>query len=66
MKDEGKLAASVPSAGAFNDEQDIRRVLSELRKKLRGLGQPGQILADALPERGRFSLDVPGPLIFIG
>ena len=66
MKDEGKLAASVPTAGAFHDEQDIRRVLSELRKKLRGLGQPGQILADALPERGRFSLDVPGPLIFIG
>jgi CRISPR-associated protein (TIGR02584 family) len=61
----GRLRAGTPSAAGFHDEQDIRRVLSDLRKKLKSLGPAGLILADALPERGRFSLDVPGPLISI-
>lgn len=66
LKRNGSLPANVPDAADFQDDQDVRRTLSDLRRKLRNLGQAGQILADALPARGRFSLDVPGPLIFVG
>jgi CRISPR-associated protein (TIGR02584 family) len=52
-------------AMVFEEEQDIRRVLSDLRKKLRSLGHPGAVLADSLPVRGRFSLDLPGELIHL-
>ena len=62
---EGRLKSGTPPAACFGDEQDIRRVLSDLRKKLKALGPLGMILADALPERGRFSLDVPGELIHV-
>jgi CRISPR-associated protein (TIGR02584 family) len=41
------------------DEQDIRRALSSLRKRLRDCGADGTRLADLLPERGRFTLDLP-------
>lgn len=61
--DDGRLKSGTPPAAVFSEEQDIRRVLSDLRKKLKSLGPLGIILANALPERGRFSLDVPGPLI---
>lgn len=61
----GRLPKGTASAAHFGDEQDLRRVLSDLRRKLKTLGPPGHILADSLPERGRFSLDVPGPLISI-
>lgn len=38
------------------DEQDIRRALSSLGKKLRAAGPPVAILASALPQRGCFAL----------
>ena len=60
---EGRLKPGTAPAASFGDEQDLRRVLSDLRKKLKALGPLGMILADALPERGRFSLDVPAELI---
>lgn len=40
------------------DEQDIRRALSSLRKRLRASGPDGAHLADLLPERGRFTLEL--------
>ena len=61
----GRLKSGTPPAAGFGDEQDLRRVLSDLRKKLKALGPLGMILADALPERGRFSLDIPGELIHV-
>ena len=63
--DNGRLKSGTPPAPLFAEEQDIRRVLSDLRKKLRPIGPLGIILADALPQRGRFSLDVPGVLILV-
>lgn len=65
LTDTGILKPGTPPAAIFHDEQDIRRVLSDLRKKLKAMGPLGIILADALPQRGRFSLDVPGPLIHV-
>ena len=62
---DGRLKPGTSPAAGFGDEQDLRRVLSDLRKKLKALGPLGMILADALPERGRFSLDVPGELIHV-
>jgi CRISPR-associated protein (TIGR02584 family) len=41
------------------EEQDLRRALSSLRKRLRGAGPDGAQLAGLLPERGRFTLDLP-------
>jgi hypothetical protein len=49
----------------FADDQDIRRALSSLREKIQSLGGDAAALAGCLPERGRFSLDVPAPLIFL-
>ncbi len=63
--DDGRLKSGSPQAPTFHEEQDIRRVLSDLRKKLKSLGPLGIILADALPERGRFSLDMPASLIHV-
>lgn len=65
MIDSGKLAAKTQPAPVFSDEHDIVRVLSDLRRKIKTLGQSGHVLAAALPEKGRFSLDVPGPLIHV-
>ncbi len=61
----GKIKGHILSPSAFGDDKDVIRVISELRNKLRKHGQPGAILADALPGRGRFSLDMPGELIHI-
>ena len=47
------------------DEQDLRRVISDLRTKAKKYGVDGMAFAAALPERGRFSLDVPGERIFM-
>ncbi len=63
MLAEGRLKAGTPEAPLFQETHDISRTVSELRKKLRVQGDAGPILAEALPERGRFSLDVPAPLI---
>lgn len=63
--EDGRLPRGTQPAAGFHDEQDIRRVLSDLRKKIRSIGRHGMILADALPTRGRFSLDVTGTLIHL-
>lgn len=47
------------------DDQDIRRALSSLRDKVLALGGNAAALAACLPERGRFSLDMPASLIFL-
>ena len=47
------------------DDQDIRRALSSLREKILALGGDAAALAACLPERGRFSLDLPAPLLFL-
>lgn len=50
-------------ASLFEDDQDVRRAVSSLGKKLRLAGDPASRLADCLPEKGRFSLTVPAGLI---
>jgi CRISPR-associated protein (TIGR02584 family) len=47
------------------DDQDIRRALSRLREKIIAAGGEAALLAACLPERGRFSLDMPAALIFL-
>jgi len=47
------------------DEQDLRRAISSLREKLRNAGGNAYRLAPCLPEKGRFSLEIPGSLIHI-
>ena len=53
------------SLKAAIEEQDLRRALSSLREKIQSLGGDAAALATCLPARGRFSLDMPGPLIFL-
>jgi CRISPR-associated protein (TIGR02584 family) len=47
------------------DEQSIRKTVSNLRARLRQHGGDHATLAAYLPEKGRCSLDLPGPLIHI-
>jgi CRISPR-associated protein (TIGR02584 family) len=47
------------------DDRNIVKTLSDLRAKLRAAGGPAATLALCLPARGRCSLNIPGPLIFI-
>jgi CRISPR-associated protein (TIGR02584 family) len=47
------------------DEQDIRRAISNLRDKIKNIPGDGRTLACCLPERGRFSLDMPRALIHV-
>jgi CRISPR-associated protein (TIGR02584 family) len=61
--DDGRLKSGTPPAAHFSEEQDVRRVLSDLRKKLKSIVPLGIILADAQPELGRVYLEVPGTLI---
>ncbi len=51
----------------FNSDgdQDIRRALSSLREKIKDMGGDASVFESCLPMRGRFSLDMPAPLIFI-
>ena len=49
----------------ITDDLDIRRAFSSLREKIGALGGDAAALADCLPERGRFSLDMPASLIFL-
>jgi CRISPR-associated protein (TIGR02584 family) len=65
LLDGGRLPSGTPSAPTFGEVLEVSRAVSDLRKKLKTYGQPGLVLAAALPGRGRFSLDVPGPLIAI-
>jgi len=50
---------------SFDDDQELRRAISSIRDKLRRAGGNALDLVPCLPERGRFSLEVPGPLIEI-
>lgn len=45
--------------GSEISEDDLRRALSGLRRKLQACGPDGVAVRDALPTRGRFSLDWP-------
>lgn len=46
-------------------EQDIRRSISALKQRFKGRGDAAQLFADALPEKGRFSLNIPQSLVFL-
>ena len=47
------------------DSRELIRILSDLRRKAKRAGGDAAFLASVLPERGRCSLDIPGPLIHI-
>jgi CRISPR-associated protein (TIGR02584 family) len=47
------------------DDQNLRRSLNELKDKLRNAGREAVALIQALPERGRFSLDLPPTAITV-
>jgi CRISPR-associated protein (TIGR02584 family) len=49
----------------FDDDQDLRKAVSGLREKLRHAGGNARLLGPCLPEKGRFSLAVPGELIHL-
>jgi len=49
----------------MEDDQDLRKAVSGIRTKLRATGGNAPLLIACLPERGRFSLTVPGSLIFL-
>jgi CRISPR-associated protein (TIGR02584 family) len=49
----------------FDDDQDLRKAVSSLRDKLRAAGGNAHLLAPCLPEKGRFSLAVPGARIHL-
>jgi CRISPR-associated protein (TIGR02584 family) len=51
--------------GAFEEDQEVRRAVADIRAKVKGLGGDAAAFAFCLPERGRFSLDVPASLIHI-
>ena len=56
---------SVGMQSKLDDEQEIRRSLSNIKKKLMNAGGDAMYLVHCLPQKGRCSLDVSGPLIFI-
>lgn len=47
------------------NEEFIRKTISSLRTKLRQRGAPLSDLTSCLPARGRFSIEVPGPMIHL-
>lgn len=47
------------------DDQDVRKALSGIRSKLRETGGNASKLLACIPEKGRFSLAVPGSLIHL-
>ena len=49
----------------FDDDQELRKAVSGLRDKLRAAAGNARLLAPCLPEKGRFSLAVPGELIHL-
>ena len=65
LKDDWSDWRRTDSLKAPLEEQDLRRALSSLREKIQSVGGDAASLATCLPERGRFSLDVPAPLIFL-
>jgi len=48
-----------------NEDDEIRKILTDLRRKLSGLGETGHRVAECLPQRGRFSLNLPADRIQI-
>jgi CRISPR-associated protein (TIGR02584 family) len=50
---------------AFEEDLEIRRALSSLKRKLMGMGTNGARLAALLPGRSRFLLDLPGAQVRI-
>ncbi|MCC6235628.1 MAG: TIGR02584 family CRISPR-associated protein [Verrucomicrobiales bacterium] len=54
-----------PSLGTPLEEGDLRKALSSLRQRLREAGPATAAVAACLPQKGRFALSVPGPLIFV-
>lgn len=46
-------------------ERDLTRALSDIRAKAKRAGGDAAFLADVLPQKGRCSLDIPGPMIHI-
>lgn len=49
----------------FEEDLEVRRALSSLKRKLAAIGPNGARLAALLPERGRFLLDLPGAQVRI-
>lgn len=47
------------------DDQDLRKLVAAIRNKLRRAGGNAPLLIPCLPEKGRFSLAVPGELIHL-
>lgn len=47
------------------DDRLVTKTVSSLREKLRRIGRDGALLANCLPEKGRCSLDLEPPLIFL-
>jgi len=47
------------------EDQELRRALSSLRDRLRAAAGNAHLLAACLPQKGRFSLTVPGSLIHL-
>jgi hypothetical protein len=54
-----------PSVQSDLDEEALRKNLSSLRGKIQSTSEETAPLVACLPEHGRFSLDIPGPMIFI-
>ena len=47
------------------DDQELRRIVSSIRDRVKHFVPAGLAFANCLPERGRFSLQLPGPMIHI-
>jgi CRISPR-associated protein (TIGR02584 family) len=65
IKPKNDLPAGDAIQTKFEDEEDIRKVVSSIRHKLRVAGGNAHLLGPCMPEKGRFSLAVPGELIHI-
>ncbi len=50
---------------SFTDDQELRRALSSIARKLREAGGRAHQLVGCLPEKGRFSLTIPPSLIYL-
>ncbi len=47
------------------EDRNLTKAVADLREKLRRAGGPAALLAQCLPEKGRCSLNLPGPLIYL-
>lgn len=53
------------SLGKDLEDVDLRKALSSLRQRLLESGPATAAVAGCLPRKGRFSLSIPGPMIFL-